>query len=185
MAITLFRVVNQQVDNIVRSVLIDKADDGQANTENYAQFRKQQVYVPFSNPADTAVNGYSDFVTTDRVLLSADRGTIAGLVSSGDVTLTAISSGLIVAPIVTAAANGAGTTVVDGTTFLSVAPDRTRVIVTTPGGVAQTLEEADFVIHTAVQITFVDASVTAGTPTTNWTIQVFANSKLSNIFTLA
>jgi hypothetical protein len=188
MSITLFRVVNEQVDSIPRSILIDKADDGLPNTENYAQFRKQQVYVPYVNPVDTAVKGYSDFVPTDKVLLSADRGTIAGLVDDGYVTMTAFDSDLVVAPVVTNATNGAGDTTITGvatpgSTFLSVAPDRTRVYVTDTNGLVQIVEEASFGAHTATSIVFPDTAIT-GTPTTDWTIQVFANSKFSNIFTI-
>lgn len=179
MSITLIRVVNQQTIN--RSLLIDKLDDGQANTERYAQFAKQQVYVPYSNPLDTSVKGYVDFVPSDRVLLSADRGTIAGLASAGKISTFAFDSALKTTSTVTAASNLGTDTTIDGTTFLSVTPDVTYVKFTNLAGVSQMVPSSAFSVFTNTQIVVPDAAVTIGTPTDGWTIQVKANSKLSNV----
>jgi hypothetical protein len=149
----------------------------------YAQFRKQQVYVPYSNPLNTAVKGYSDFVPTDRVLLSADRGTIAGLTSSGYVSSFFFTSSLIATSVITAGVNLASTTLT-GTTFLSVTPDLTYVEFTSPGGLTQLVSQASFTTHTAVSIVVPDAAVTIGSVTPGWLVRVFANSKYSNQFVL-
>ncbi|KKM07708.1 hypothetical protein LCGC14_1731210 [marine sediment metagenome] len=195
MSITLVRVTNEQTlpQGISRdgSILLDKIDKSQGNSDSppYAQLEKQKIYVPFVNPLDTAVNGYTDLVRTDEVILaSAADGSIGGLANTTPprVSVVAFDSALIATPVVSNSTNGAGTTTVTGTTLLSVAPDRTRLILSNPAGASQTIEEADFASHTGTTITFVDAKVTiaGGPPTTNWTVQVFVNSKLSNQFLL-
>lgn len=183
MSITLFRVVNQQTIN--RSILIDKCDDGQSNTPGYAQYQKQRVYIPYANPLDTAVKGYTDFVPTDRVLLSANNGTIRGLTTAGRVSLTLLSSALVAAPVITGSVLPGASTSVTGTTFLSVAPDLTYITLTNLVGATQTIPQASFTVHNATTITFLDATVTIGVPAIGWTARVFSNSKNSNIFVLA
>lgn len=178
MSINLIRVVNQQT--IRRSILLDKLDDGQANTEGYAyKHLKQQVYVPFANPLNPVVKGYTDLVPTDRVLLSVDRGTIKGLVSAGRVTAFAFSSALIAAPAVTAVSHLGTDTTIDGTTFLSVTPDVTYVTFTTNLGVSQKIPYSAFSSFSATQIVVPDGVVTIGTPTEGWTVTVEANCKAS------
>jgi len=193
MGILLTRVVNQQLTvgsapyGANPSLLLDKIDKSQGNSENppYAQIAKQQVYVPFWNPLDDSVNGYSDLVQTDEVLLAMEAdGVIGRLETDGEVVVTIFDSDLITIPTITAAANAAGTTTIDGTTFLSVLPDITYVTLTNLVGATQIIPEASFVVHTAVQITFIDATVTIGVPGVGWTAMVQSNSKQSNTFTL-
>jgi hypothetical protein len=198
MSITLVRVTNEQTlcvagPGISRdgSILLDKIDKSQGNSDSppYAQLEKQKIYVPYVNPLDTAVKGYVDLVQTDEVKLAAKPdGSIGGLANTtpARVVVTALSSALIATPTVTNSLNAAGTTTVTGTTFLSVSPDRTRLRLTNPAGASQILEEADFSVHNATTIAFIDAKVTiaGGPPQTNWTVEVFANSKWSNIFTM-
>lgn len=179
MSINLIRVVNQQT--IRRSILLDKLDDGQANTEGYAyKHLKQQVYVPFANPLNPVVKGYTDLVPTDRVLLSVDRGTIKGLVDAGKVLAFVYSSALKAAPIITAVAHVGTDTTIDGTTFLSVTPDITYVIINN-GVTTQKIPSSAFSVHTAVQIVIPDAAITIGVPAETWTVTVEANCQNSNI----
>lgn len=182
MPITLIRVVNQQTIN--RSILLDKLDDGQANTEGYANLPKQQVYVPYSNPLDTSVKGYVDLVPTDRVLLSANNGTIAGLKTAGRTDHFAFSSALVTTPVISGAAHAGTDTTIDGTTFLSVTPDVTYVTFESPGGVTQKVPSSAFTTFTATQIIVPDAAVTIGSPVAGWKVTVQANSKSSNQFTV-
>lgn len=184
MAITLIRVTNEQTIN--SSILLDKLDDGQANTEGYAQRAKLQVYVPYSNPADPTVKGYVDLIPTDRVLLSTDRGTIAGLASAtpNRVAVAAVNSALLTTAVITNAANAAGSTTIDGTTFLSVSPDVTYVTFENLVGVTETVSQSVFSVHTAIQIVVPDAALSIGVPGVGWKVTVFANSKSSNQFTL-
>jgi hypothetical protein len=169
------------------SLLLDKIDKSQGNSENppYAQIAKQPVYVPFRNPLDTTVNGYVDFVQTDEVLLAMEAdGVIGRLETDGYVTVTVFDSDLITIPTISAAANAAGTTTIDGTTFLSLLPDITYVTLVNLVGASQTLDQTAFTVHTAIQIQFVDASVTIGVPGVGWTAVVQSNSKQSAVFPL-
>jgi len=187
MGITLTRVVNEQTVLGQESLLLDKIDKSQGNSENppYAQIVKQPVYVPVWNPVDTSVKGYVDLVQTDEVLLQMESdGVIGRLETDGYITVTEFDSDLITIPTITAASNAAAVTTIDGTTFLSLSPDITYVTLTNLSGVSQTISQTDFTIHTAVQITIADAKVTIGVPNTGWLAQVQSNSKLSNVFTL-
>jgi len=182
MSINLIRVINQQT--IIRSILIDKIDRSQGNFTGYAQVRKQRVYIPYSNPVDPSVKGYTDFVPTDEVLLSADSGTIKKLKTVGKIDFAVVASSLLATPAVTSASHAATDTTIDGTTFLSVAPDVTYVIFTNLVGATQKVASALFGTFTNIQIIVPDAAVTIGTPGAGWTVQVQANSKFSNVFTL-
>lgn len=183
MAINLVRVINQQT--LVRSILIDKIDRSQGNFSGYANRAKQKVYVPYANPVDTTVKGYIDLVPTDEVLLSADNGTIKKLKDAGKVDFSVVASNLVSTPVVTSA-NDAGTDItVNGTTFLSVSPDKTYLIVTNGAGVSLKVPSTSFSVGTNIQIVVPDAIVAAlGTPAVGWKVQVQANSRFSNIFTI-
>lgn len=182
MSITLIRVTNEQ--KISRNILLDKLDDGQSNTEGYAQRAKLQVYVPYSNPLDTSVKGYVDLIPTDRVLLSADKGTIKGLETDSYVSVAAVNSALLATPVVTAGTNAAGSTTIDGTTFLSVSPDVTYVTFENLAGATETVAQSVFSLHTAIQIVVPDAALSIGAPVVGWKVTVQSNSKQSNQFTL-
>ncbi len=179
MPITLIRVVNEQTIN--RSLLLDKLDDGQANTDESANLPKQQVYVPYTKPLDASVKGYVDFIPTSRVLLSSNNGTISGMAAAGKISTFAFSSALSVTPVVTSVSNLGTDTTIDGTTLLSVTPDVTYVKFTNLAGVSQMVPSSAFSGFVATQIVVPDAAVTIGTPGEGWTVQVKANSKLSNV----
>jgi hypothetical protein len=182
MSINLIRVINQQT--LVRSILIDKIDRSQGNFSGYANRAKQKVYVPYSNPLDTAVKGYVDLTPTDEVLLSADAGTIKKLASAGKVATAVVSSALIAAPVISAADEDNVDIDITGTTFFSVAPDRVYVHLTNLAGATQIIRDENFDTwsNTAIKILF--GVVTIGTPTAGWKVKVFANSKFSNEFTM-
>lgn len=182
MAINLIRVVNQQT--LVRSILIDKIDRAQGNFTGYASKAKMKVYVPYSNPLDTSVKGYSDLIPTDEVLLSSAKGTIAGLATKGYITFSIVSSALLTTAVVTSAVHAASNTTIGGTTFLSVAPDVTYVTFTNLIGGTQKVPRTAFGSISATQIVIPDIAVTIGTPGVGWKVTVQANSKSSNTFTL-
>lgn len=195
MSITLARVVNEQVlpQGISRdgSILLDKIDKSQGHSESppYAQIPKQTLYVPYVNPDDVAVKGYVDLVQTDEVILNLDpvTGSIGALANTTPphVAVTLFDSALIATPVLTSAADGGGDVPLVGTTFLSVAPDRTRVILTNAAGAQQTIEEGDFDTFTNTSIIILDGVIDIGAPANTWTAQVFANSKLSAIVSLS
>lgn len=192
MPILLTRVVNEQTITGTASILLDKIDKSQGNSDSppYAQRAKQALYVPYWNLVDPTVKGYVDLVQTDEVLLAMEpHGTIGGLEANGVVTVTVFSSGLIATPTIIAAANGGGGfTVIDGNpvtdTYLSLSPDVTYVDLVDLAGVTQRIEEADFAVHTANQIQIADGVVTGGPPGLGWTVTIQANSKLSATFTM-
>lgn len=193
MSINLVRVVNQQLLPVGLSrdgsILLDKIDrsTGQSESPPYAQIAKQKVYVPRSNPLDTSVKGYVDLVPSDEVVLAAlPGGSIGGLVSAGKVTVATVSSALLVAPVLSAGSVAGTDITLTGTTLLSVAPDITKVIlVNNSTGATMTVPQSAFSGHGATTIVIPDAAVAAiGVPAAGWTARVFANSKLSNIFTL-
>jgi hypothetical protein len=185
MSVNLIRVVNQQT--LVRSILIDKIDRSQGNFETgipYAQAPKQKIYVPYVNPLDTAVKGYIDLIPTDDVLLSADSGTIKRLADVGRVTKAVVASSLLTTPVITSASHGGSDTTINGTTFLSVTPDVTYVIFTNLVGATQKVASGLFGSFTNILAVVPDSAITIGTPAAGWKVQVQANSKLSNQFTL-
>lgn len=183
MTAQLLRVINAQT--LVRSILLDKIDESQGNTEGYAQKPKQKVYVPYQNPLDSNVKGYIDLVPTDNVqLANGPGGVITKLAVAGRITTLSITSAQVKTPTVTAASDGGGNLTITGTTFTSIDPDLTYVILTNTSGVKQTIAQADFGSQSATQIVIANSKVTIGTPTTDWKVQVKANSKLSNNFTV-
>ena len=183
MAATLFRVVNQQRLN--RSILLDKIDRSQSNFSGYAQVAKQKVYVPYVNPLDTSVKGYTDLIPTDEVLLNViGHGSIKRLSDEGYVSFVAFNVALTKAPIITSSVDAFGILTINGTTFLSLAPDVTYVTVTSPGGSTQTIPQSAFATHTGIAITIANATITIGVPIPGWKVQIKANSKLSNQLTL-
>lgn len=179
MPLTYVRVINEQLIN--RSILIDKIDKSQGNSEGYAQKAKQKIYVPFVNPVDPLVKGYLNLVPTDEVLLSANNGTISGLVTAGYISALAVPSTAIATPIITNAVWAAGVTTLTGTGFISVNPDVTRVIFTDPLGNSEVISSGSFTLpFTSTNIAIADAVFSVLTPpTTGWSVRVLANSKLS------
>ncbi len=190
MTINLLRVINQQTlpQGLSRngSILLDKIDRSQGNSSSppYAQNRKQKVYVPYKNPLNVAVKGYTDLVQTDEVMLAAEAdGSIGGLLTTvpARVAVAVVASNLIKTPTLASATN-ANPTVLTGTTFLSVAPDVTYAEVTNLSGVKQLIPSSAFTggaPTSATSISVPDSAVTIGTPTTGWKFRVFANSKWS------
>ena len=179
MSITLIRVVNQQT--IRRSILLDKLDDGQANTPGYANRPKQKVYVPYSNLVDPSVKGYVDLVPSDRVLLSADRGTIKGLTKKSPpyISTFAFASALIATPTIASAVHSGIThdTTINGTTYFSVTPDVTYVTFQNMTNGSQVVPFSAFSAFSDTQIKVADGTVTIGVPGTGWVVTVQANSK--------
>ena len=142
MSTSLVRVVHQQLIN--RSILLDKIDKSQGNSEGYAHRLKLKVYLPYANPLDASVRGYTDLASTDEVLLSCDRGTIAGLRKAGHVSFSSVTSDQTAAPVLGQAINdNSGTVVLIGNGFTSVSPDVTYVKAIAPNGSTQTFTNAE------------------------------------------
>ncbi len=193
MPITLARVINEQSipQGISRdgSILLDKIDKSQGNSEQppYAQVAKQKLYIPYTNPLDIAVKGYSDLVQTDEVILQLDTNGSIGMLANTVppvVSISLVASNLLAVSTISAgvhATPAAGDITISGTTFLSVSPDRTRIYLIDNSGSVQIIEEASFNTHTATSIVILSASI-VGTVSVGWKVQVFANSEFSNQF---
>ena len=192
MTVQYIRLVNQQ--QIKRSILIDKIDRSQSNFTGYAQRAKQKVYVPYANPVDPTVKGYIDLTPTDEVLLSADNGAIAKLiVPSGHyptplLTKTLVPSTSVSAPSILSVVDGGVTTTITGpvagATFVSVAPDKTYLLITDLSGVTRRYAAPTITVASASSITITSASIIGGPIASDWKVQVLANSKYSDIFVI-
>lgn len=181
------RIVHAHKSAVVSSILIDKIDRSQGNFSGYANRAKQKIYVPYFNPNDPSVSGYLDLVPTDEVLLSVDSGTIGKLVTAGYLTgPVAVSSASVSAPTTSGAVLATNVITVSGTKFTSTAPDRTYVIVENLTGHTLTIPQSAFNSISASSIAFSDALTTSlGTIGSGWKVTVKANSKTSNVATLA
>lgn len=191
MAIELVRVIHSQVltPGISRdgSILLDKIDKSQGNSDSppYAQNPKQQVYVPYADPTTPSFAGYVDLIQTDEVKLQAEQpgGVITKLESAGHISTVVFQSNLIATPVITAAVAAGGDVTLTGTTFLSVTPTTTTVRIGPTVNALQTILSADFDTFTTTSIVILDGDIT-GTAVAGWVVQVFANNKLSNTFTV-
>jgi hypothetical protein len=194
------RVINSQ-KTFGNSVLLDKIDrtSGQFETDlGYAQTPKQAVYVPYVNPIDPTVPGYLDLVPSDEVTLQLyqPQGVINQLQVQGYVTVVLHHSAAVATPAITSAVHNspAGDTTIDGpgsgATFVSLTPDHTYIIVTNLTGVSQVINTslASFGAAggsvAAAAIVLPNSLITGGPVVAGWKVQVQANSKLSNVFTV-
>lgn len=196
-AASYVRLTNNQVIS-GRSILIDKIDRSQGNFTGYAQRAKQAIYVPYTNPVDPNVAGYINLVPTDEVLLAEEtKGTIAGLTTASThyptppLTKSLVTAASIVAPLITEGVVNAGVNITltgqaTVATFLSITPDITYVILTSPTKKTQQIKSTSFNTFTATSIVILNGVITIGTPAANtgWTVQVLANSQYSNVLSL-
>jgi hypothetical protein len=186
---SFIRVVHGQLKQ--GSLLVDKLDDGQANTEGYANRAKNPVYIPFSNPLDPNVAGYLDLVPSDRVLLSVDRGTIKGFLDNGQISASfSFVSSMVAAPLIVTNVIGPTLDIV-GSQFVSLVPDVSYVTLFNPFlGLTQVLTDAAILaagppnVFTPALISIAPPLITIGVAAPGWTVQIFANSKLSNLHVL-
>jgi hypothetical protein len=140
---TLFRVTHQRLTK--GSLHLDKLNRTQGNFTGYAQRAKFPIYVPYTNPSDPSVAGYLDLPPTDEVLLAqSGKGNLRRLATDGRISITAFNSSLTATPTTTNAVFGSGNLTITGTNFTSLSPDVTYVILTTPGGVVQTIRQSSF-----------------------------------------
>jgi hypothetical protein len=148
------------------AILVDDIDDGLPNKnvhrlgstgdpaaykrDGYANEPKQACYLPRTKPTDAAVAGYIDLNETQKVLLSAENGKIAGLQTAGLISVVSLTAADLASPTISGAVLAAGDLTISGTGFLSVSPEITTVEMWGPtlGG----SEAAPAIILTAAQI---------------------------------
>lgn len=108
----------------------DTADPNAYARDGYANAAKQECYIPNTNPADAAQPGYIDLEETERVTHSAHNGKIKGFQDASMVSVVSFVASDLATPVITAAEidlPAVGDLQVDGTDFLSIAPDVTTV----------------------------------------------------------
>lgn len=138
----MLRLIHSQT--VQGGILVDDIDDGLPNKQvqrlqgdpdhyerdGYANKPKQPCYIPRTAPSDSSLAGWIDLKETQRVLLSADQGKIAGLQSSGHISVVSLVESDLDAPTISAAEidlPAAGDLTIDGANFLSVLPSVTSV----------------------------------------------------------
>lgn len=168
--------------------LVAGADKYAYERDGYANKSKQKCYVPRVNPADATQAGYIDLNETDRVLLSYKKGTIAGFVKAGLLSVVSFVAADVAAPVLTTADKdtpGAGDLTLTGTSFTSIAPNTTSVILTGTG--ATTLTQAAILggggTITATSI-FIPAALVPGIATGTTSAQVKSDGLLSAVVAL-
>lgn len=146
------------------AILIDDIDDGLPNKtahrlgttadpnsyprDGYANAPKQPCYVPYSKPSDATLPGYIDLDETQRVMLSAAQGKIAGFQRAGLLTVVTFAATDLAAPTISGAtldSPAAGDVTIAGTGFLSLTPNVTSVRLAGAGVGDVTLTQNDIV----------------------------------------
>jgi hypothetical protein len=199
----MYRVYHNQT--VSGAILVDDIDDGlpsktahrltsnpdAAPRDGYANSPKQPCYVPRSRASNgfPSVAGYIDLNQTQRVTLSAGKGKIAGLQTAGLVTVVSFTASQVVTPVLTLAdldTPGAGDITLTGTTFLSVAPDVTSVVLTGTGAVtltaAQIIAGGGTVAATSI---FIPAALVPGVAAATTFAKVNANEKSTAVVALS
>lgn len=200
----MYRVYHNQT--VAGAILVDDIDDGLPNKvahrlgttadpkayarDGAAGVPKQSCYVPRSQASVgfPLIPGYVDLNQTPRVVLSAGKGKISKLQTAGLVTVVSFVAANVVAPVLTTAdlgTPGAGDITLTGTTFLSIAPDVTSVVITGTGAVtltaAQITTGGGTVGATSI---FIPAALVPGVALTTSSAQVKANEKSSAVVVL-
>jgi len=153
----MLRLIHQQT--VSNAILIDDIDDGLPNKQYHrlgstadpnAYVRdgiigkpKQECYVPRTQASAgyPLIQGYIDLQETQRVTHSAGKGKIYGFQQSGAIDVLSLTASQVQAPTLTVAQinnPGPGDLTLTGTTFLSVPPDITSVVITGFGAVTLT-----------------------------------------------
>lgn len=171
---------------VLGPILIDDIDDGLPNKtahrlygdpktyarDGYANVVKQRCYIK--------PGGRIDLHETNRVTLSAAKGKIAGLKAAGFITVATIDPATVVAPKLNTAVLSAGTLTLNGTTFLSVAPDVTTVTITGSGAKTLTADQivagSGTISATKIEI---PVALIPGVVVTTSSVKVQANTKYS------
>ena len=197
----MLRLIHNQT--VSGAILVDDIDDGLPNKQvhrlgstadpnayvrdGYANKPKQPCYVPrtMANTGFPTVAGFINLNETQRVTLSAGKGKISKLQQAGLISVVSMVAADLAAPTLATAvidAPGAGDITLTGTTFLSVSPDVTTVMITGTGAVtltaAQILTGGGTVTATSIVI---PAALVPGIADTTSSVQVRANQQLTAV----
>lgn len=192
----MIRLVHSQIAS--GSILVSDIDDGLPNKtarrtvapqysyerDGYAQAPKQPCYLPRVDPANPALPGHIDLELTDRVLMSVNRGQIAGFVKNGLITATLFAASDVAAPDLTSAVLdvlGTGDLTLTGTGFTSLEPYTSSVVITGDGAVtltpAQIVAEGGTFTSTSI---VVPAALLTDVSTTTSSCEVLADNQVSS-----
>jgi hypothetical protein len=201
----MLRIFHSQT--VAGAILIDDIDDGLPNktvhrlgsngdpyayeVDGYANKPKQPCYVPrtMANIGLPLTQGFINVNETPRVVLSAGKGKISKLRQAGLISVVALNPADVVTPRLTLArlgVPGAGDLTLTGTTFVSVVPDVTQVLITGAGAVAlnsvQIVDAGGAVTATSIRI---PAVLIPGVAISASWAKVISNSKSSAVVTLS
>jgi hypothetical protein len=194
----MLRIIHNQT--VSGALLIDDIDDGLPNKEvhrlgstsdpkayvrdGYANKVKQACYISYAKPTDATLPGYITVNQTPKVLLSAGKGKIAKMQTTGLITVVSLVQSDLNAPTISAAhlgVPGAGDLTLAGTNLLSVAPNITKVIITGSGAITltkdQILSGGGSVSNTAIVI---PAANIPGVALTTSSVKVLADDQTSS-----
>ncbi len=201
----MLRLIHAQVG--LGALYIDDIDDGLPNKEvhrlgstadprayardGYANGAKQPCYIPYANPANTTQPGYIDLDETNRVLLSASSGKIAGFLRASLITVISLVASDKLAPVITGTtldSPAAGDITIAGLNFLSILPDVTSVTLAGAGVGSVTLTKAQIELVAPGAVTntsiVIDSTLVPGLQAGD-TVVVHADSQDSNTMYLA
>lgn len=194
----MYRIYHNQT--VAGAILIDDIDDGLPNktvhrlgsngdpdaytADGYANKPKQPCYVPrtMASAGLPLVPGFINLYETSRVVLSAGKGKISKLQAAGYISVVSLSPSDVATPTLSSAALSGGDLTLTGTTFVSVAPDVTSVVITGTG--ATTLSAMEItdgggsVSATSIQI---PAALIPDVAATTSSVKVIANGKSSPV----
>ena len=188
----MYRVYHNQT--VAGAILIDDIDDGLPNKaahrlatgdpdayvrDGYANKPKQRCYVPRTQASAgfPLIQGYIDLYQTPRVVLSASKGKLAGLQASGLVTVASIDPQDVKPPTLSTAVLDTDLTLT-GTTFVSIDPDVTTVVITGDGATTLTVD-AITTASGSVSATeiVIPASLLSGVAVGTSSVKVVANAR--------
>ena len=199
----MLRIFHSQA--VAGAILIDDIDDGLPNRtvhrlgstgdphayerDGYANKPKQPCYVPRVQASNPLAPGFINVNETPRVVLSAGKGKISKLQSAGLIRVVSIAPEDVATPTLTLADLGtpsAGDLTLTGTTFLSIEPDISTVVITGTGAITLTATQittgGGTVSATSI---FIPAALIPGVAVATSSAKVVSNGKSSPVVALS
>lgn len=181
--------IDDQLPNKTVHRLGSNGDPHAYNTDGYANKPKQPCYVPRTQATNPLAPGFINVNETPRVVLSAGKGKISKLQSAGLIRVVSIAPAQVATPTLTLAdlgTPGAGDVTLTGTTFVSIAPDITTVVITGPAAITLTATQitggGGTVTATSIMI---PAALIPGVAVATSSAKVVSNGKSSPVVALS
>lgn len=199
----MLRIFHSQA--VAGAIVIDDIDDGLPNKtphrlgatgdphayerDGYANKPKQPCYVPRLQATNPSAPGFINLNETPRVVLSAGKGKISKLQSAGLIRVVSIAAEDVATPTLATAELGtpdAGDLTLTGTTFVSIEPDITTVVITGTG--AKTLSTTEITAGSGtVSATsiVIPAALIPGVAAGTSSVKVVSNGKSTTVVALS